>query len=59
MQFTDYIFLDGGLAGTSFSMPSGESAASVDRDIEAHSQGYVSGESGPSTADNGGDLPKV
>ena len=41
-----YIYLVEGQAGATFSSLSRESAASLDRDIEANSQGYVSGESG-------------
>ena len=41
-----YIYLVEGQAGATFSSLSRESAASLGRDIEANSQGYVSGESG-------------
>ena len=58
-----YIYLVEGQA--TFSSLSGESGASLDRDIEANGEGYVSGESGnifsdrPSTSDDGGNMLHV
>ena len=60
-----YVYLVEGQACATFSSLFGESAASVDRDIAANSQGYVSGESGnifsqkPSTSDDGGNMLNV